>query len=151
MASGLHPGLNEKSSAICEVKYGWWLLVYNSPRGLESLVPAVFWDPPPPHRILYISMWRFGQIHSTFVAQWPYLHCIFLKNKIIFWNFCSYLWSVAVLLCVRCKCGILATTRPLAKTIVTIRCSLGDFLRKTKSFGSVWAKDCEESSEGRIE
>ncbi len=130
----------------------------NSPRGLGSLVPAEFKFPPPTEYCIFMCL--LGKIVNLcglmakfinlcgIVALW---HCIILTNKIIFWNLFSYLRSVAVLLCARCKCGLISTIRPLAKTIVTTRCSLGDFLRKTESFGSAWAKDCEESSEGRIE
>ncbi len=78
---------------------------------------------------------------------------LILKKGInIFFEDCLLLMcgSAAVPLLARCERKN-STTRPLAKRLVTTRCSLGDFLRKTESFGSVWAKDCEENSEGRIE
>ncbi len=146
VASGHHPGLNEQIFAICVEKYGWWSLVYNSPRGLESLVPAVLRFPPPP--ILYLLCGIFAKYISNFCGPVA-LFTLF----IILINLC---YGTRVVICVVlfiawCKCGNLSITRPPAKTLVTTRCSLGDFLRRTESFGSVWAKDCEESSGGRIE
>ncbi len=149
---------------------GCWL---QFPQRLREPGPGSGFEFPPPTEYCivlcgplakYIQwLWPFGQINDlcgllaqvqcrvSLLAQWPCIHCICLKNKTILWNLFSYLRSVAVLLCARCKCGHISTIRPLAKTVVTTKCSLGDFLRKTESFGSVWVKDCEESSEGRIE
>ncbi len=89
VASGHHPGLNENEqiSAICVEKYGWWSLVYNSPRGLESLVPADFWDPPPPPppNTVFLYVGLLAKI-ILFVGQVVLLYTGYIFSKLMFFE-----------------------------------------------------------------